>query len=721
MESTSCRGFRLRFRLSFWLCFWMVTASSLLAAVFSSPLWAQRAVTPLVVRGVGRATVPVDGAWQFHAGDDPRWADPELDDSGWASIEVGRAWEGQGHADLTGFAWYRRHIVLATDTNTNPQGMNAGWNVGLLLDAVEDAAEVYWNGRLVGSYGKVPPDAVWYGYTPRPFPFVFDLGRAKPEPAGLGQAGPDGAGEEPGVLAIRVWKAPYAYQSYEDMGGLTQTPLLGSVESLEGLRTTAVYEWLKSNQYMFGLTLLSTVVSLLALMAWMRDRRQWMLFWLAAYMARPLALQLSANLPWVSWRVSYGTVGTIFSATDAALWILLLYLLGLRDNRRVVQWTRVFACMTVGLQILEGSEQLFDWTRAPHFFLGADVALTIPCLLVQLWGIVLIGFAFRKRLDAARWMVAIAALLVDVLSNMESWFDLGMRWTHWKIVSYIHPVLFTVWGNAFDILTIATTLLVVAIVYAVWRYEAEQRQRQSLLHEEYRNAQELQQVLVPETLPEVRGYAVTSAYRPAQGVGGDFVQVIELRGGSALAVVGDVSGKGLKAAMTVALIVGALRSLAETTEDAAEILEGLNRRLIGRLPGGFVTCLVVWLDANGECVMANAGHLAPFLNGDEVSLPAALPLGIVADAAYETTVVRLGVGDRLTLYTDGLVEARNAAGELFGFARVAELMAAGPDAGAAAEAAVRFGQEDDVTVLSLCYVGGLGSGVAVQADAGLAV
>jgi serine phosphatase RsbU (regulator of sigma subunit) len=266
-------------------------------------------------------------------------------------------------------------------------------------------------------------------------------------------------------------------------------------------------------------------------------------------------------------------------------------------------------------------------------------------------------------------------------------------------------------------LTIATVLLLVAIVYAVWRYETEQRERQTRLDEEFRNAQELQQLLVPESLPEVPGYTVTSAYQPAQEVGGDFFQVIPLPEGGALAVVGDVSGKGLKAAMTVSLIVGALRSLAETTSEPAEILAGLNRRLHQRLQGGFVTCVAARLEAEGGCTIANAGHLAPFLNGDEVEMAGALPLGLTADAAYEEVTVQLGAGDRLTLYTDGLPEARNAAGELFGFARVAELVAGDPDAGAMAAAAVRFGQEDDVTVLSLCHAGGRGAGATVGAAA----
>jgi serine phosphatase RsbU (regulator of sigma subunit) len=169
-------------------------------------------------------------------------------------------------------------------------------------------------------------------------------------------------------------------------------------------------------------------------------------------------------------------------------------------------------------------------------------------------------------------------------------------------------------------------------------------------------------------------------------------------------VLGDVSGKGLKAAMTVSLLVGTARTLAEQSSDPAWILAGLNRRLEGRMQNGFVTCLVLRLEPSGKCVAANAGHLPPFLNHDEMQLPAALPLGVVSDGSYENVAFTMAPGDHLTLYTDGLVEARNAARELFGFDRVRNLIAANPDAQTASEAAVAFGQDDDITVLTVTRI-----------------
>ena len=320
-----------------------------------------------------------------------------------------------------------------------------------------------------------------------------------------------------------------------------------------------------------------------------------------------------------------------------------------------------------------------------------DALLTIPTMLIETYPLVLIGFAIGKRLDTARWLMAILGALTQLTLGFRNFTGQGQRFTHWTIsrkASALGPLEFI--------------LLLISIVYAVYRYSVEQSERQGALEQEFKSAQELQQVLIPETLPSLDGYAVTSAYRPAQQVGGDFFQLIAQPDGSALLVLGDVSGKGLKAAMTVSLIVGTIRTVADTVDDPAQVLSILNRRLHGRLKDGFVTCVALRLDAQGDCVLANGGHPAPFLNREELNLPGALPLGLdLGNAEYENVRFHLAVGDRLTLYTDGLLEARNPAGELFSFERLRTLIGTQPDAKQATDAAVAFGQDDDITVLTL--------------------
>jgi serine phosphatase RsbU (regulator of sigma subunit) len=214
----------------------------------------------------------------------------------------------------------------------------------------------------------------------------------------------------------------------------------------------------------------------------------------------------------------------------------------------------------------------------------------------------------------------------------------------------------------------------------------------------------LQQVLIPERPPDLPGYSISTAYHPALEVGGDFFQIIPLDGactGSTLIILGDVSGKGLRAAMAVSLIVGAVRTLAENTCGPAQILAGLSRRLYGRLQGGFATCLAMRVDADGTSIVASAGHPAPYLNDRELKLPGALPLGIDPSITYEEITVHLHDGDRYTLYTDGLLEARAKSGEIFSFERLQALLATAPDSSTASAAAIDFGQEDDITVLTL--------------------
>ncbi|MGA7708900.1 MAG: PP2C family protein-serine/threonine phosphatase, partial [Acidobacteriaceae bacterium] len=245
------------------------------------------------------------------------------------------------------------------------------------------------------------------------------------------------------------------------------------------------------------------------------------------------------------------------------------------------------------------------------------------------------------------------------------------------------------------------TLLFLVLLFTVARQQFLERRRQALVEMEIKSAQEVQQVLVPEEVPAIAGFSIASIYKPATELGGDFYQVIPLDAGGALVVVGDVSGKGLKAAMVVSLIVGTLRTLADYTQEPGEILRGLNRRLIGRTQGGFATCVAMRIEPDGHATIATAGHFSPLREGKELPLEGALPLGIVPDAKYDQIVFRMQENETLTFYTDGIVEARNVQGELFGFDRVREMSRSGSTAVQVAEEASAFGQDDDITVLTL--------------------
>jgi serine phosphatase RsbU (regulator of sigma subunit) len=225
------------------------------------------------------------------------------------------------------------------------------------------------------------------------------------------------------------------------------------------------------------------------------------------------------------------------------------------------------------------------------------------------------------------------------------------------------------------------------------------------MEEDVQQAQQVQQVLIPEQLPQVSGLTIESEYRPAREVGGDFFQILpHATDGSVLVVVGDVTGKGLQAGMLVALIVGAIRSTAETSAGALSMIEALNRRLCGR-GRAHATCLVLNIEADGVVTLANAGHLPPYLNGKALPMEGALPLGLAADEEFPVMRFQLAPGDTLMLMSDGIAEAQDEHGQLFGFDRVHELLKKQISAAEIATAAQSFGQQDDISVLSVTRSG----------------
>jgi hypothetical protein len=630
----------------------------------------------LTVQGLGDATAPLGGLWQFHLGDDPTFAAPVLNDSAWEKLRVDQTWGYQTHPGYTGFAWYRRHIDIAPVPGAAP-------DLALYLPRIDDAYEVYWNGRLVGTRGKLPPHAVFYYIPP---PFTVGLGSVRS-----------------GVLAIRVWKAPFQSFDSTDLGGIARPPLAGSPAAIAAFKASLDYRFLRNHTYHFALQLLFVIVAILSFLTWLRNRNVRVLLWTALYCSvdPTLYILLSLRLP-LPFNFSIGLSQPFFSLADISTWFLLLYLLNLTGNAHIVRWTRILAILSITATSLDGVISFFDW-GGPHAVLLqiSDAAFTFTFTTIQLWAIVLVLRAIGKRLTLSRWLVAIFAFLHEMLNVIRIGAEQGQRYTHWTFGDNLSTALFTINGNAFSVDAIITAGFFLSLLYAIYVYFLEESRRQSAIAAEFKSAQELQRVLIPETLPQLPGFDVTSAYRPAQEVGGDFFQVIAKPSGTALIILGDVSGKGLKAAMTVSLIIGAVRTLTDIYDDPAEILSGLNRRLSGRLHNGFVTCLILRLDTDGLCTLANAGHLAPFLNAAELTLPPALPLGLVPSASYETTTLRLAIDDRLTLYTDGLLEARTPTGELYGFDRVQSLLATRPAASTAVAAAVAFGQDDDITILTL--------------------
>lgn len=655
-------------------------------AVFLVPTssLAQAQPSILEVHDLGKGTSLLDGPWQFHVGDDPAWAITQTIDAtganGWQQISADEPWGAQGHPSYTGYGWYRKHISFTPAPGGSQDFL-------LLIRHVDDAYQVYWNGRMVGHNGSMPPKPHYY-YSQAPQ--IVNLGPARD-----------------GVLAFRVWKAPLASFDSERIGGFYSAPVAGSPDDIKALKASIDYNWLRSHQYTFALRSLYGLLMFMSLMAWLRDRSRHVLLAMAIFAGSPTiaVFLVGLHLP-LSFSVAIGFLQPVLGMQDIGLWFLLIYLLDLDRDRNLVSLALDLTIINITVTSLDGALTLFDWSN-PRFTLvaqWADGILTAVNTMTQMLPFLLLAYAFRKKLDPARWAVAFTAFLSEMIFAIRIASEQGARFTHWTLSQKIQQPLFTLVGNPFTLQEISQTLLLLAIIYAVFRTMQDTMHRQGSMEQELKSARELQHVLIPKKLPEVQGFAVTSAYRPAQEVGGDFFQIIPLEGanaGSTIIVLGDVSGKGLKAAMAVSFIVGTVGSLTKFTSSPGKLLGELNQRLFGRLDGGFTTCVALRIDTDGHCAIASAGHPAPFLNRNELEMEGSLPLGMLSGVVYQETRLDLREGDHIAMYTDGLLEARNAKGELFSFERVSALFSTRPGAAAASGVAVQFGQDDDITVVTV--------------------
>jgi len=298
--------------------------------------------------------------------------------------------------------------------------------------------------------------------------------------------------------------------------------------------------------------------------------------------------------------------------------------------------------------------------------------------------------------------------LASTANNIDTIIDYA-AWKHWISSRFafhtvhIGPIEFPI--STASYLVFLFSLL--AVIFYRFIHVSREEQRSSA---EIEAARSVQAMLIPTELPSNHSFMLESAYLPANGVGGDFFQVLPLKDDSMLIVVGDVSGKGLQAAMNASTLVGALRN--ELSHDPATVLNRLNNVLLGATQGqgalpnlkaaaSFATCVCARVYPDGTMTIANAGHLHPYRDGRELDLAADLPLGVIPDIQYAQATFELAVGDRLIFLSDGVVEATNAQGELFGFERTQQV--SNESARYIAQTAKHFGQNDDITVVSLYF------------------
>lgn len=259
--------------------------------------------------------------------------------------------------------------------------------------------------------------------------------------------------------------------------------------------------------------------------------------------------------------------------------------------------------------------------------------------------------------------------------------------------------------------------------------EAATRQR---FQQELEVAKLIQQNFLPKVLPELPGWQVAAYYRPAREVGGDFYDVIPLPDGQVGFVVGDVTDKGVPAALVMAATRSVLRASAQRLVEPGVVLERVNEHLCPDMPEKmFVTCLYGVLEpATGRFRFANAGHDLPYVKTADGSVELrarGMPLGLMPGMAYEEKETVLAPGDSVLLHSDGVVEAHDPDGQMFGFPRLKEAVATYPGGSELIDRVLTdlrahtgpdAEQEDDITMVTLARSPGAAFGSNGQAPAG---
>jgi hypothetical protein len=321
----------------------------------------------------------------------------------------------------------------------------------------------------------------------------------------------------------------------------------------------------------------------------------------------------------------------------------------------------------------------------------------LPILLVDILLAVMLLRGWRRGNREAR--VLLPAVLVLGFAQYWSFLNSLAFFLHIFATVHVLPALligsyrFTL-GDIGDFVFFVTMLL-----FLVLRTVAIARERAHAAAE-LEAARTTQQLLLARSSQPTPGFHVESVYHPASEVGGDFFLVSSTPNSGLVAIIGDVSGKGLIAAMRVAMILGVLRR--ESSFEPAEVLHNLNEALLTPDEPGFTTACCVKIDQDGRYTLANAGHISPYIDGHEIATPPSLPLGVKAHQQYTPVSGKLASDQKIVLLSDGVVEARSTAGELLGFDRLATLTL--KPAREIADTAKSFGQEDDITVLTLARI-----------------
>ena len=591
--------------------------------------------------------VELSGDWLFHAGDDPQFSQPGLDDSEWRTVRL----PGPLPAEFGEFCWLRRTVDL-------PSGLERT-RLALTLGKLTENYDLFINGRRIWSSGFTRAQ------TQIARPRTFDLPALEGSRMSIAIRG---LRPGPGFGGSTAWlrqpdAGPYVLTAMANAPRITERAF---VEHLRMQRTLDLA---------VGALLLTLALILMIMFAGQTSRQE--LLWLALVCAtigfQRLMLVMVISVEGTPWNHWYPT-------SNPAVVLLLEFCMAALDYRP--RWLRLLAW---GAWLVSDANQLWNVPNALSFAGRLALPAIFACFLV--------ASLFRSRSRSLeRLIIAGGAAIIlaahvrtNVLSgsllNPASSFSFLIRLGPYEI-------------SAFPVLVAFFALVMVAVLIRRLLLDREQKQR---LAGELEAARAVQQLLLSAQLTNDDDYAIDAIYEPDQEVGGDFYQLMKCSDGSRVVIVADVSGKGLKAAMLVSFAVGSLQN--QNSSSPARLLAAMNTALNGHTGGKFITCCCVRVEPGGEVTIASAGHPPPYVDGCELAVRSGLPLGLEAGAEWIETSAILQHGAQLTILSDGVLEAQNSKGELFGFDRTREVSRR--SAGEIAAAARAWGQNDDITVVTV--------------------
>ena len=624
----------------------------------------------------------LDHGWKVGITADPAAANPNFDDSGWAVrdgrgtiADVTESNDDSYHPDREDkYAWFRLHLKLAPnhgaialliDLPVTQSGSMNFTNAG-------PGADVFANGRLILPEGPHPSDTFKYQQISRLY--ILNVP----------------PGETSLVLAIRTLYIPFGLTGYTNFF-FNRTFQLGNPDDLDqklelwSVRT--LFERLP--RLIIAVLLLFLSVFLLTLYFTQRGHIEYL--WLALHELVQVPIGIidqagsSAHLD----NLWYGALYMQLVFVSAYLYFEFLVSFLSLKRRWYIKGLRYTAPI---LAFIAPTILMVERSKA----IGVILAVVLLCSIFWLIGwaifvfLTLIIASIKRNFEAGLLLIALVLTMIGIAEPI-----LTGGFSNFGVSNYRSPLTIQAGPIPIHFAAIADFAGLLAIIIIIFVRFLRIHHEQERVSGELAAARSVQELMIPREKVETPGYAVDSVYNPANEVGGDFFHVDTTPDGGVLVTLGDVAGKGLQAAMNVSMLMGALRRSAE--KSPARILESLNRVLLGS--ESFTTCQVVWFGPEGEVVLANAGHLSPYLNSQEVRLPGGLPLGVTEHVSYDEVRLYLHPGDRLLMMSDGVVEARQASGELFGFDRVHNL--SNQSAFYIADAAKAFGQEDDITVLTV--------------------